>query len=133
MSVFQCVLTTASISSDRRMSFSTWSAFDCIWAISKARLLAWFLQGEGRVPDESTAGIRLLMTKHFSVPLFMCLHVENYFTVSHVNFVKKLVLSLTWTPSQNTVRGQNKKTNMANTEALENLKYVGPFVLFISC
>lgn len=42
---FQRILTTASRSSDRRMSFSTWSAFFCIWGIRKARLLAWFLQG----------------------------------------------------------------------------------------
>lgn len=69
MSGFKFLLTTASNSSDRRMSFSTRSAFDCIWAISKARLLAWFLQGGGKVPDESTAEIRLLMTKPFSVPL----------------------------------------------------------------
>lgn len=45
-SVCLCVLTTASISSDWRMSFSTRSAFVCIWAISKAKLPAWFLQGE---------------------------------------------------------------------------------------
>lgn len=29
--------------------------------------------------------------------------------------------------------GQNKKSNMAKIEALENLKYLAPFVLFISC
>lgn len=45
-SVCLCALTTASISSDWRMSFSTRSAFVCIWAISKAKLPAWFLQGE---------------------------------------------------------------------------------------
>ena len=41
-----CVLTTASSSSDRRMSFSTVSAFFCIWAISKAKLLV-FILAEG--------------------------------------------------------------------------------------
>lgn len=54
-SVCLCVLTTASISSDWRMSFSTRSAFVCIWAISKAKFPAWFLQGVKK------AQIRLLV------------------------------------------------------------------------
>lgn len=43
------VLTTSSSSSARRMFFSTWSAFVCIWAINKAKLLGEDLQewGEG--------------------------------------------------------------------------------------
>lgn len=69
-SVCSRVLTTASISSDRRMSFSTWSAFFCIWAISKAKLLAWFLQGEEKHHRWShNHQIRSLINdNHFSVP-----------------------------------------------------------------
>lgn len=49
-SVIYCLffLTTARSSSARKTSFSTWSAFFCIWAISKARLLVLVLWGLGQ-------------------------------------------------------------------------------------
>lgn len=45
VSPYKCVLTTASSSSAWRTSFSTRSAFFCIWAISRAKS-AWPLQSE---------------------------------------------------------------------------------------